>query len=295
VIHWPSYNQSLVRRGEILFSYDFLDSWDSELERMNKNKEGKPYLYPDSFILAIGCIRYYFHLPYRQTEGIIKVAGRRSLPNHPCYEQICKRINKLNIYDSDGKINESEDVTIAIDSTGIKVTNRGQWLRDKWFVKKKGYLKIHVAVNVKTKEILALEVTDEKVHDGKMMCRLVDCMLKQNNAVNIKTVLEDGAYDSNENFKYLQEKKIQPGIKVRKNSIISSKNNKVRNREVELQTDDPLKWKKKRGYGKRWMAETAFSSIKRTYGEYVSATRFQNMVKEMIMKVYLYNLFRRMA
>jgi hypothetical protein len=207
VIHWPSYNQSLVRRGEILFSYDFLDSWDSELERMNKNKEGKPYLYPDSFILAIGCIRYYFHLPYRQTEGIIKVAGR-GLPNHPCYEQICKRINQLNIYDSDGEINESEDVTIAIDSTGIKVTNRGQWLRDKWFVKKKGYLKIHVAVNVKTKEILALEVTDEKVHDGKMMCRLVDCMLKQNNAaVNIKTVLEDGAYDSNENFKYLQKRK----------------------------------------------------------------------------------------
>ena len=72
---------------------------------------------------------------------------------------------------------------IAIDSTGIKVTNRGQWLRDKWSVKKKGYLKIHVAVNVKTREILALEVTDEKVHDGKVMCRLVDRMLKQNNAV----------------------------------------------------------------------------------------------------------------
>ena len=62
-----------------------------------------------------------------------------------------------------------------------------------------------------------------------------------------------------------------------------------------MQTDNLLKWKKKRGYGKRWMAETVFSSIKRTYGEYVSATKFQNMVKEMIMKVYLYNLFRRMA
>ena len=67
-------------------------------------------------------------------------------------------------------------------------------------------------MNVKTKEILALEVTDEKVHDGKMMCRLVDRIFKQNNtAVNIKTVLEDGAYDSNENFKYLQEKKIPAG------------------------------------------------------------------------------------
>ena len=179
---------------------------------MNKNKEGnKPYLYPDSFILAIGCIRYYFHLPYRQTEGTIKVSGGRFLPNHPCYEQICKRIDQLNIYDGDVEIDESEDVTIAIDSTGIKVTNRGQWLRDKWFVKKKGYLKIHVAVNTRTKEILALEVTDEKVHDGKMMCRLVDCMLKQNNSVNIKTVLEDGAYDSNESFKCLQEKKIPAG------------------------------------------------------------------------------------
>jgi hypothetical protein len=70
----------------------------------------------------------------------------------------------------------------------------------------------------------------------------------------------------------------------------------LRNREAKLQTiGDILKWKKKRRYGKRWMAETAFSSIKRAYGEHVSATKFQNMVKEMIMKVYLYNLFRRMA
>jgi len=30
------------------------------------------------------------------------------------------------------------------------------------------------------------------------------------------------------------------------------------------------------------MAETAFSSIKRTYGEYISATKFKNVVKEMV-------------
>ena len=41
------------------------------------------------------------------------------------------------------------------------------------------------------------------------------------------------------------------------------------------------------------MAETVFSSIKRTYGEYVSATKLQNIVKEMMMKVSLYNLFRK--
>ncbi|MER5176628.1 MAG: IS5/IS1182 family transposase, partial [Candidatus Nitrosocosmicus sp.] len=54
--------------------------------------------------------------------------------------------------------------------------------------------------------------------------------------------------------------------------------------------------KKKRKYGQRWMVvETAFSSIKRMFGEYTSAIRFQNMVKEMTMKVSLYNLFRRIV
>ncbi len=82
--------------------------------------------------------------------------------------------------------------------------------------------------------------------------------------------------------------------KIRKNSIISHKNNKVRNREVRSQTRDLLKWKKSRKYGKRWIAtETVFSSIKRMFGEYTSAAKLQNMIKEMMMKVSLYNLFRK--
>ena len=78
-----------------------------------------------------------------------------------------------------------------------------------------------------------------------------------------------------ESFKHLEENKIQPGIKVRKNSIISAKNASSQNKEVRSQTKDFPRWKKKRKYGKRWVAETAFSSMKRTYGEYVSATRFK--------------------
>jgi hypothetical protein len=151
-------------------------------------------------------------------------------------------------------------------------------MQEKWDVKnKKGYLKIHVAVDIKTKEILALEVTDEKVHDSKLMKNLVEGVLNNNHNIKIKSFIGDGAYDSNENFKYLkEEKRIQPIIKVKRNSIISSKNSKVRNREMQLQTKDYHKWRKKRKYGQRWMAkETAFSSIKRMFGEYTSAIRFQ--------------------
>ena len=291
-----------MRRGEILFAYDFLNLWwDIEIEDMNEKKEGRRYRYPDSLILVIGYIRVYLHLPYRQTEGIIKATGK-NLPSHPSYSQINRRINNLDI-DSGRSSSEldgdNDDLIMAVDSTGIKVTNRGQWMHDKWDAqnKKKGYLKIHVAVNIKTKEILALEVTDERVHDGKVMDKLIEHVLKSNDngpAIKIKSVLADGAYDSNESFKYLEENKIQPGIKVRGNSIISAKNASGRNKEVRSQKDFP-RWKKKRKYGKRWVAETAFSSIKRTYGEHVSATRFQNMVKEMALKVSLYNLLGRLS
>lgn len=74
-------------------------------------------------------------------------------------------------------------------------------------------------------------------------------MKRNNNNIKIKSALGDGSYDGNENFDYLQKNKIKPAIKVRKNSIMSLKNNKMRNKEVKLQTKDLLKWKKKRKYG----------------------------------------------
>jgi len=179
-------------------------------------------------------------------------------------------------------------------------------MSDKWHKQnKRDYLKIHVAVNIKTQEILALDVTDEKVHDGRMLKKLVNHVLDSSssggsnnnqplNRIRRITASADGAYDSNTNFRYLEEKGIMPGIKIRKNSIVSPKNNRLRNKEVIQQTKEDLqKWKKKRKYGHRWIAETAISTIKRTFGEYVSATKFNNMIKEMMIKVSLYNLFRR--
>lgn len=97
MVDWSSYNRSLVRRDGRSFFHDFLDTWDSELEKMNKNKNGKPFIFPDSFILVIGYIRTSFHLPYRQTEGIIKATVGKRLPANPSYGHICKRMDKLKV------------------------------------------------------------------------------------------------------------------------------------------------------------------------------------------------------
>ncbi len=129
-------------------------------------------------------------------------------------------------------------------------------MNEKWNKQNKlGYLKIHVAVDVKTKEILALEVIDEKIHDGKILRKLVNHVLdsssREPNTTKIKSVLADGAYDPNTNFQYLEDKKIKPGIEARKNSVVSPKNNRLRNKESIRQTKDRLKWEKKRKYGRR--------------------------------------------
>ena len=73
MIDWPSYNESLVRRGQVLLDFDVLDEWDYELSQMNEGKVGEPYDYPDSFMQLLGYMRAYFHLPYRQTQGVVIV------------------------------------------------------------------------------------------------------------------------------------------------------------------------------------------------------------------------------
>jgi hypothetical protein len=39
------------------------------------------------------------------------------------------------------------------------------------------------------------------------------------------------------------------------------------------------------------MAETAISSLKRTFGEYASSKKMENMIRELIVKTNPYNLF----
>ena len=96
-------------------------------------------------------MRAYFHLPYRQTEGVVREHASNTLPSIPDYSRICRRINRLDIKinnDDDDKtsLQHADNFVIAIDSTtGVKVTNREEWIRHKWNVKR-GYLKIHVAV-----------------------------------------------------------------------------------------------------------------------------------------------------
>ena len=152
---------------------------------------------------------------------------------------------------------------------------------------KKGYLKIHFAVDIKTKQIVSMDVTSEKVHDGMRLKRWVK---RSEENVRVKRVLGDGAYDSKENFNFLSQRGIKPVIRVRRNSTPKSRGSMARKlAAVEQGRFKPKAWSRIHRFGYRWRVEGAFSCIKRTFGEYVSSKKYVNMAKEMFVKAFLYN------
>ena len=106
-------------------------------------------------------------MPDEQATARARAEGLKA----PDYSTMNRRVNKLGISLDDSLINSNAPVSIAVDSSGIKVHNGGDWIRRVWKVKK-GYLKIHFAVDIRTKQIVSMDVSSEKVHDGRRLKRL---------------------------------------------------------------------------------------------------------------------------
>jgi len=53
-------------------------------------------------------------------------------------------------------------------------------------------------------------------------------------------------------------------------------------------------WRKDKGYGYRWLVESAFSSIKRTIGKHISSKKKDRIVDEVAWKKHLYNKYRQL-
>jgi len=157
-------------------------------------------------------------------------------------------------------------------------------MREKW-KRRRGWIKIHFAVDVETKQVTAYEVTDEAHDNGKFK----DLVGKSCKRARVKKVLADKAYDSYDNFEFLQAKEIGPAIPVRKGAIDILKH--PRSEEARKQKDFD-RWKEEKEYGLRWMVETAYSAFKRYFGEFVSAKKWNHMVKEIASKVWIYNSLR---
>ena len=177
----------MINRGNINFwiSEDLVDMW-----RAKKCKQvGRPFYYSDLLIEAICILRFQFNFLLRQTEGffrsLVKMMGW-AVPI-PSYTQICRRMRRLKI----PHLKSRRGVTdIMLDATGLKVFGAGEW-RKKKYGGKRGWKKLHLAMDANTGEIILAEITDQYTHDTTY----VKAALKRANTLPGKLLI-DGAADT---------------------------------------------------------------------------------------------------
>jgi hypothetical protein len=288
---WVKYNENLVRRGELYFAFEFLDSWAKDIAQMNEGKVGRRYEFPEPFIQHLMMLHIILKASYRSLEGMVRKLSTYIPAIPPIdYTTIWKRGTKLDLKLSDTIVESDEPVVIAIDSSGIKVTNRGEWMREVWKVHR-GWIKVHIAVNVKTKEVVGIEVTDERVGDSRMLGPLIDQSKENLPGRKIEQADADGAYDNRDAFNKLAENNIRPAIKIRSNTSTKARGSPLRAKHAQEYLKMGYKsWKKKYDYGKRWAVEGAFSLVKRIMGESVSATKTEHMFHEVGLKFKFANI-----
>lgn len=304
LIDWRVYNEGLVKRGEFLLDFDIFKDWTSELKRINQGKIGRPYEYPDSFILFFLRLKSMFKIDYRTLEGV----GRKlvkfifEVERAPDYTTFCVRLSKLKkeieIYQKD------KEQEIAGDTTGLKTSNRGEYRMSKYRGKRRQFVKLHLGVNIKTKQVIWCEITREQVRDGE---RLKSMIKKSKKYGRINKGYFDAGYDSKDNYLLLKENGIIPIIRPRcsgtlkrtrdrinqteKSGIIEKNGTYIRLKILEEFLTDREKWKSKYSYGKRWVVEDRYSVYKRLFSEYMYSKKMKNMKSEALIKVNLMNLF----
>jgi Transposase DDE domain len=82
-------------------------------------------------------------------------------------------------------------------------------------------------VDIKSKKIISMKVTDEHIHDSKALPELVEDIIKSNEISSIGKLFADGAYDGNDIFRCLADNGILPCIKVRKTAKVKLKTSHI--------------------------------------------------------------------
>jgi len=303
---WTDYSEGLVRRGSVTGGLGWVRLIEEELAAMNRGKVGRPYEYPRSMVEYARRRHAKGGIDYRTLEGelreIMELAGRRAIS----YSQMFKRCKKL---DSLGATTAERDpewacamnaadlsgsggkgITAVVDATGMKLTVRGEWMREKWKVHR-GWVKVHAIADASTGKVLAYSVTTEETADSRMLLALVDDAVARGHA--LERVYMDGAYDTRKIWNGMKARKIAMVVNIRKNASTASRGCTVRAAAVRARNaiGDRL-WKLIHRYGTRWNAEGVFSDLKRVMGETLSSRSLPAMTREIGAKIVLHNEFK---
>jgi hypothetical protein len=153
--------------------------------------------------------------------------------------------------------------------------------------RRRGYLKMHFAIDAGTGEIVYFEGTTDRVHDSEVARRMVDRSMKAGNVIK---VIGDGAYDSIRLIRHLEMRGIEPIIRPRGDARTDRGPPSRRSAARMIRDYGYRAWSRIVGYGGRWMAETAISRLKALFGEHLLSRKPRWMDSELKIKALIYNM-----
>ncbi len=129
---------------------------------------------------------------YRQVSGAIRDILRNIQIETPNFRTLWRRIKKLKTEANFNTppIKNREKIEVAIDSTGIKLVNDGEY-RTKMYGKRKDWIKLFFTVDVSNGRVLTRALTKDNLHDIKPTKILLNPLFG-----SMKTLFADRAWDA---------------------------------------------------------------------------------------------------
>lgn len=293
---WKAYEAKAVLRGNLMLfiNPEIAATWYVKYDDNNSRASGGQPTYTDKCIEDIIALKYLFGISYRHIEGFVKglltIAGLHYFPS-PDRTTINNRakVMKLKL----PRISNSKaGYVLSIDSTGLKIHGQGEWNRKKHKQKDRAnWVKMHIAIDNKSMQILAVEATADDVQDIEMFDSLIDAL-----PISPATVMGDGAYDAFEAYKKAANKGFNLVVPPRGNSVINNTSDEphflTRNSHIEYyQQNGIYAWANKNDYWDRNRVETTMSRFVTTFTDRLSSRTVQAQQNEIIMKCHILNIF----
>lgn len=297
--NWPEYNQALIQRGSLMLWIN--EQTITDWYHQGPNKPGGLYRYSTACIECALSLKAVLKLAFRQTQGLIQsiITMMKLDLVVPSYTQLCRRQAKLAcpIKPLTNLPTSMEALHLVVDSTGLKVYGEGEWkVRKHGASKRREWRKLHLAEDVATGLIEAVELTTNSITDAQAVKSLLDQISDPINKFG-----GDGAYDQVQVYDALEQRAIRPIIPPRSNAIVWTDEAGVdldHPRNEALKQIDELGlsgWKQQSGYHQRSLAETLMFRWKTTFGERLQSRRLTNQQSEVRIKAACLNQFTQLG
>lgn len=179
------------------------------------------------------------------------------------------------------------ETSFAVDSTGFRIPRVSKWHDEKHgWRERRQWLKCHASVGVKTHIIAAVDITTRKVMDHAQLVPLVSRTAAQ---FKVSEVAADSAYSIIANLEYVDGLGALAAIPFRaKANPFNHSPTSVWYKLFHLCALNGADWQK--AVNQQNQAESAFSMIKRKFGEKVFSKADTAQVNEVLCKMLCHNL-----